>query len=399
VDELCEWVRTRASVKALGTRHSFNDIADSAGTLVSTAKLTGISPVDTQNGTVTVEAGVTYGMLCRELDRQGYAVHNMASLPHITVAGACATATHGSGEKNGNLATSVSRIEIVKADGSMVEFTRAANPDVFPGLVVGLGAIGIVSRITLEVEPAFEVSQQVYREIPLETALAHFDEIQRTGYSVSLFTEWKRSSINQIWIKCRTDAAQSPGTDLFGAPAAAIKLHPIEALDAEPCTEQMGIAGRWYERLPHFKLEFTPSAAIELQSEYFVPREHAAAALLAINSLSPAIVPLLQVSEIRTIAADDLWLSPCYKRDSVSIHFTWFQKQAEVESLLPQIERALAPYRARPHWGKLFNMKSPELASLYPRCSDFQMLVNEFDPQGKFWNAYLERCVGAMKGH
>ena len=318
----------------------------------------------------------------------------MASLPHVTVSGACATATHGSGETNGNLATSVSRIEIVKTDGTIGEYSREQHPDIFPGVVVGLGALGIVSRITLDVVPAFEVSQDVYLALSLRRALDNFDEIQTMGYSVSLFTEWRNDLINQIWIKRRTSDGSLSQSDIFGAKAATCKLHPIEALDAEPCTEQLGIPGRWYDRLPHFKLEFTPSAAVELQTEYFLPREHGTAALRVINSMSAAIAPLLQVSEIRTIAADNLWMSPCYNQDAVSIHFTWFQKQAEVERLLPEIERALSPFRAKPHWGKVFAMKHRAIASLYPRLSDFVNLKLEFDPAGKFENRYLERCIG-----
>ena len=394
VDELCNLVRANDKVKALGTRHSFNDIADSTGLLISTAKLARIWPVDKRAETVTVEAGVTYGMLCRELDRQGYALKNMASLPHITVSGACATATHGSGEKNGNLATSVARLEIVKTDGRIVEYSCIENPDIFPGLVVGLGALGVISRITLELTPTFDVSQQVYLDLPLQQALAHFDDIQTRGYSVSLFTDWKDSKIDQVWIKRRTSDRGIHDADLFGAGPATLKLHPIGALDAEPCTEQMGVPGRWYERLPHFKLEFTPSAAIELQAEYFVPRGHVEEALLAINSIRASIAPLLQVCEIRTIAADNLWMSPCYQRDSVSIHFTWFQKLAEVERLLPEIERVLSPFNARPHWGKLFAMTAPELAPLYPRMPNFMKLLAEFDPTGKFGNTYLQRCIG-----
>jgi xylitol oxidase len=260
--------------------------------------------------------------------------------------------------------------------------------------VVGLGALGIVLSITLEVVPAFEVSQNVYLDLPLEQALAHFDEIQAMGYSVSMFTAWRNERIDQIWIKRLTSSVSPAPSVLFGAKPAARKLHPIESLDAEPCTEQLGFPGRWYERLPHFKLEFTPSAAIELQTEYFVQRVHAAAALRAINGIRQSIAPLLQVSEIRTIAADSLWMSPSYNRDSVSIHFTWFQKQPEVERLLPEIEAALSPFHARPHWGKLFDMKASALAKLYPKLPEFLSLVKEFDPDFRFRNAYLDRSFG-----
>lgn len=381
-------------MRALGTRHCFNDIADSSGVLASTANLTRIWPVDVPANTVTVESGVTYGMLCPVLDQQGYALRNLASLPHITIAGACATATHGSGETNQNLAAAASRIELIKADGSLVTYSRGQDADTFCALVVGLGCLGIISSITLDVVPRFDVSQHVYLDLPFEQAIEHFDEIQTLGYSVSLFTDWRHDLINQVWLKRRAADDPPPFTDVFGAAAAHKKVHPIAALDPTPCTEQLGVAGVWYERLPHFKLAFTPSAAVELQTEYFVPRLRAVEALQAINSLSDEIAPLLQVSEIRTIAPDDLWMSPCYKQACVGIHFTWFQKQPEVEALLPRIEQALSPFEARPHWGKLYAMRAEQISSLYPRLPDFLQIATEFDPTGKFWNAYLARCFG-----
>lgn len=393
IDSLAELVCNNDRVRAVGSRHCFNDIADTNGVLVSMRNLNRIYPVDPATNTVTCEGGVTYGELCPILQQSGYALPNLASLPHISIVGACATATHGSGNHNGNLATSVAGLEIVLPDGSMRNFTRQNDPVEFPGLVVNLGAAGIVSRVTLNVVPTFEVSQYLFRNLELDAALSNFEAIESLGYSVSLFTDWRGNRINQVWIKRRTSDSAEPISDLYGAEAADRKLHPVESVGAEPCTEQLGVPGPWHQRLPHFKMEFTPSVGEELQTEYLIPRHHAVEAVLAVGALSARISPLLQICEIRTIAADDLWMSPCYQQDCIGIHFTWLKRQTEVEALLRQIEGALAVLGARPHWGKLFTMPSHRIRPLYPRSRDFLQLIQRLDPDRKFWNAYLDRTL------
>lgn len=335
---------------------------------------------------VTVGAGVTYGELGPYLDSTGLALHNLASLPHISIAGACATATHGSGEKLGNLATAVSAMEMVIADGSVVKLSRG-SPD-FAGAVVGLGALGVITRVTLDVEPAYSMRQYVYENLPLAQMADHFDEIQASGYSVSLFTDWQKQRINELWIKARAEFAAPQ--EFFGATLATRNLHPIGDLSAEHCTEQRGVPGPWYDRLPHFRMGFTPSAGKELQSEYFVARRNAVDAILAVEKLRERVSPHLLVTEIRTIAADDLWMSPCYRRPSVAIHFTWKPDWASVRRLLPIIEKQLAPFEPRPHWGKLFTMAPAELQSRYERLDDFRRLAAQYDPQGKFRNEFLD---------
>ncbi len=394
IEQVCGLVRESERIRALGSRHCFNSIADSLGTMVSMRRLNGMLPFDPSSSTVTVEGGATYGDIGPTLHAQGAALHNLASLPHISIVGACATATHGSGNTNGNLGTSISAMDIVGADGSIRHMSRRKDPETFGAYVMGLGALGIVASVTLDVIPAFEVSQRVYRDLPLETALGNFDAIEELGYSVSLFTDWSRSNINQLWVKFRSEDSVPDGVGVFGAKAADRKLHPVERVDAEPCTEQLGVPGPWYQRLPHFKHEFTPSVGEELQTEYFIPRQHAIAALKAVDALGSQIVPLLQISEIRTIAADDQWLSPCYQQPCIAIHFTWFKREADVLALLPKIEAALAPFSARPHWGKLFTMSAEAIAPLYSRLPEFLQLARQLDPGGKFWNSYLESVLG-----
>lgn len=371
----------------LGTRHCFNSIADSRHNLLSLKPMHEVVALETDARTVTVDAGITYGQLCPYLDGKGFALHNLASLPHISVAGACSTATHGSGEKNGNLATAVSSLELITASGDIVKLSRKSDGDVFPGAVVGLGALGVISRVTLDIQPTYAVRQYVYENMPLAQMKEHFDAIQSSGYSVSLFTDWQKQRINEVWIKSR--GAFAAPQELFGAKLATRNLHPIAELSAGNCTEQMGVPGPWYERLPHFRMGFTPSAGKELQSEYFVPRHNAVDAILAVERLRDHVSPHLLISEIRTIEADDLWMSTAYRRASVAIHFTWKQDWPAVRRVLPLIEKELSPYQPRPHWGKLFTLSPAELRTRYEKLADFLQLAAKYDTKGKFRNDFL----------
>jgi xylitol oxidase len=395
VEQIRELVRQSNRIKALGTRHSFNDIADSPGDIISLENFDKILELDHDRRTVTVEAGVRYGTLARWLHEQGYALHNLASLPHISVAGACATATHGSGDRQGNLATAISAIELVTGNGEIIVLAREQDREQFEGAVVGLGGHGVVTRLTLDVSPTFQMQQDVYENLPLAALEEHYDELTADIYSVSLFTDWRTSTINQVWLKRHVPDGNTVKADskLFGATLATSHLHPIAALSAENCTEQLGVSGPWFERLPHFRMDFTPSSGEELQSEYILPRRNAFEAFRVIDQMREHIAPLLQISEIRTIAADKLWMSPCYKQDCVAIHFTWKQDWESVRNILPVIEDELTPFDARPHWGKLFTMSHARLESLYEKMPDFRKLLERHDPQGKFRNEFLDRNV------
>jgi alditol oxidase len=387
LEELQALVARLPRVRVLGTRHSFTGIAD-ADELITFERLAPALSIDRHASTATFGAGLRYGELAAELARHGLALANLASLPHIAVAGAVATATHGSGDGNGNLATSVAGLEIVTSTGELRSVARGDQD--FDGLVVGLGAVGVVSRITLDVEPAFEIAQRVFERLEWGQVFEHLDAITGSGYSVSLFTRWG-DAVEQVWVKRRVDAGlESELGALFGAAAATEEHHPILGMDPVHCTPQLGCAGPWHERLPHFRLGFTPSSGAELQSEYIVPRRHALAAIEAVRGLAATVAPLTQVSEIRTVAADRLWLSPQYGQDTVAIHFTWVPEPAPVRDALVQLERALAPFGARPHWGKLFLAGAETIAPLYERRDDFLRLMDRFDPRGAFRNAWLE---------
>lgn len=393
VPELQDLVAGASRLRALGSRHSFNRIADTKDVLVSLEHLAPAIEVDAANMTVTVSGGTRYGTLAAELQRQGYALHNLASLPHISVAGAVATATHGSGDRNGNLATAVAGLELVTADGGILTARRGETPD-FDGMVVGLGALGVVSSLTLDIEPAFPVAQTVFEDLAWEQVLEHFDDVTSSAYSVSLFTDWSGDRIGQAWLKARMDAeAAAERGSFFGGTPATDARHPIPGVSGSTCTQQLGVPGPWSDRLAHFRMEFTPSKGDELQSEYLVPRKHAVDAIRAMRRLSHLVTPLLLVSEIRTMAADSLWLSPNYGTDSIGLHLTWRQDQPAVEAVLPVIEAELAPFGARPHWGKLFDGGASRVARLYPRFADFKALAGRLDPEGKFRNEFLDTKV------
>ena len=373
LDELRAIVGRSDRVRALGTRHSFSRIADTTGTHVSLAGLPPLIEIDSAARQVRVGGGIRYTELAPRLTAAGWALPNLASLPHITVAGACATATHGSGDGNGNLATPVVELEMVTAAGDMV--TIDSEHSDFYGAVVGLGRLGIVSALTLDLVPSFEIAQYVYDDVPNERLDADFDAIFASGYSVSVFTDLSR---NQLWCK-RLAADPVPPRDLFGAGPAAGPRNPVPGMPVQNATEQGGVPGPWHARLPHFRAEFTPSAGAELQSEYLLPRSHAVAALQAARELRDEITAVLQICELRTVAADELWLSPSYRRPTVGVHFTWVDDTAAVMPVVAAVEERLAPFEPRPHWGKVY------LASgRYERLADFTRLAQEFDPAGKF---------------
>lgn len=388
-EEVASLVKQHDKLKALGTRHCFNTIADSPDHLISLKEMNRMIALDAEGRTVTVEGGINYGQLCPLLQEKGFALHNLASLPHISVAGACTTATHGSGVKNGNLATAVTALDLVIADGTTLSFSKARDEERLNAVVVGLGALGVVTKVTMAIQPTFAMRQYVFEDLPLSQATGNFDAIMSAGYSVSLFTDWQRDRINEVWVKRRAD--DGTRMEMFGARPATKNLHPIAELSAEHCTEQLGVPGPWFERLPHFRMGFTPSSGKELQAEYFVPRRHAVEAMLAIQRMGARIGPHLLISEIRTIDADALWMSPCYKQPSVALHFTWKQDWPAVSKLLPVIERELTPFEVRPHWGKLFTMPPASLRARYEKLDAFRKLAAEYDPRGKFQNAFLKQ--------
>jgi alditol oxidase len=395
IEQLQEVVRNARSLRALGSRHSFNDIADTTGDLVSLRRMPRRFDLDATAGTVTVDGGVRYGELAGPLHAAGFALNNLASLPHISVAGACATATHGSGDRIGNLATAVSAIEVVRADGEVVTLSRTRDRDAFDGAVVSLGVLGVVTALTLDLQPTFGMRQDLYEALPLAAAVGQFDEISSSADSVSLFTDWRGPLIDQVWLKRRVSDGDTfdPPPVFHGATLATTPIHPIRRMPADALTEQLGVPGPWHERMPHFRMDHTPSAGAELQTEYLLPREHAAEAFLALDAIRDRFSPVLQISEVRTVAADGLWMSTASGRASVAFHFTWQPDWDGVQAVLPVIERALAPFEPRPHWGKVFTLSHDAIRSAYPRLPEFVALLERYDPAGKFRNGFVNRFI------
>jgi xylitol oxidase len=347
--------------------------------------------------TLTVDGGVRYGELAGPLDAAGFALNNLASLPHISVAGACATATHGSGDRIGNLATAVSALEVVIADGEKTVFARDGGDGSFNGAVVSLGGLGAITSLTLDLQPTFRVRQDLYERLPLDRAVANFDEITASADSVSLFTDWSGPVVDQVWLKRRVPDGDTfePPPDFFGATIATVPIHPIRRMSTAALTEQLGVSGPWHERLPHFRMDHMPSSGAELQTEYLIPRQHAPDALLAIDGIRDRFSAVLQISEVRTIAPDDLWMSTAFGRASVAFHFTWQPDWSAVRRVLPDIEKALAPFDPRPHWGKIFTMAPETVQSSYEKLPQFAALLERHDPTGKFRNAFLSRYLFA----
>jgi len=376
-------------LRVLGTGHSFNDMADSPGAQVSVAGLPGEVSVDSARSIARVAAGLSYAQVAARLDARGFALPNLASLPHISVAGACATATHGSGAARQNLAAAVAGLSLVTAGGDLVEL---AGDD---GAVVHLGTLGVVTSLDLRLVPSFELSQRVYEDLPLDVLDDHFADVMTSAYSVSMFTDWRAPRLTQLWFK--QDPGPPPpvtGEPWFTAAPALSARNPVPGASPDACTEQLGVPGPWYQRLPHFRPEFMPSAGDELQSEYLLPAAHAVPALHALAEIRDRLAPVLRICEIRAVAADDLWLSTSYRRDSVAFHFTWIADPAAVLPVVTLLEDRLAPYDPRPHWGKVFTTAPGALRAAYERLPDFLALVRDFDPAGKFRNSYTTRLLG-----
>ncbi len=391
IEELREIVNRAARIHALGSRHCFNDIADSSE-LVTLDAIDIPVEIDRSAMTVTIPAGIRYGTLAEQLHRSGFALHNMASLPHISVAGAVSTATHGSGDGLRNLATAVCAIELVKSDGEL-RLVRRGEPD-FAGMVVGLGALGVVTRLTLDIQPTYQVRQVVYEDLGWNVLLDNFDAVMASATSVSLFTDWGET-VDSVWTKQRLEPGvdEPIAPDLFGAAAATRDQHPVRSLTADTCTLQMGKPGPWADRLPHFRMDATPASGDEIQAEYMVARHHAVPAIQAFREAIQPYRHMLWISEIRTVAGDDLWLSTAFGTDTVCLHTSFRNDQAAVERILPVLESALDSFAPRPHWGKVFAATGSDLEDRYQRMSDFVNLVQQLDPRGAFRSAFLDRHV------
>jgi xylitol oxidase len=327
------------------------------------------------------------------LHREGLALHNLASLSQITVAGAIATATHGSGDGNRALSSAVVGLELVAGEGNIRRIERGQQD--FDGMVVSLGAFGIVTRVTLAIEPTFDIRQDAFVDLPWDELLGSFDTISSAAYSFSVFTKWSGRTANRLWLKTRlgTSAAGKLDVSRLGLKPGLPYTVPPTVENPLAILNPFGVPGPWSDRLAHTRSHISPPPAEQIQSEYMIPRPQFAKAVAAIRSMAGRVDDLLYASEIRTIAADEFWLSPAYRQDTVAIHFTWKKDADAVDAITRELEAALVPLGAKPHWGKVIHADAATLAPLYPRMADFRALALRHDPERKFRNTYLERHV------
>ena len=393
VADLQQLVAATPRLTALGSTHSFNEIADTDAVQVTLAGLPPMLEIDETRRVVRVAAGMTHSQVAAGLEARGWALANLASLPHISVAGAVATGTHGSGVRNPSLAQAVVGLEVVRASGDTAWVDGSTADGALDAHRVALGALGVVTVVELAIEPTFQVATTVHLDLPWDAVSAHFDAVMADAYSVSMFTAFDGRGARQVWTKHRVDEP-APSVDLvaLGARRADGPVHPGEN-DTAGVTEQGGVPGPWAERLPHFRSTFTPSTGAEIQAEYLIPAAHAVAALDALRPLEPVFAPLLIAAEVRTVAADTAWLAPSSGRQSVGLHFTFRREVDAVASAVQRIEEAIAPFDPRPHWGKVSAASPERLREAYPRLDDFAALTRELDPNGRFRNAFLERVL------
>jgi xylitol oxidase len=394
IDEVRRLVARSPRIHAVGARHSFNGVADSPGELIDLRDIDPGFRIDPEHRTVTVGAATNYGVLAAHLHRMGWALHNMASLPHVSVAGAVATGTHGSGDRLGNLATAVAALEIVCATGDVTTIRRG-DPG-FDGVVVALGALGIVTRVTLDIEPAFTMRQDAFEGLPWATLLAELDAVMSAGYSVSLFTTWSGPTVTRWWIKTRLEDG-TPDAMPAARFGAALAAHPplLATEEAMQRINPFGVAGPWSERLPHFRLDVEPNPARNLQSEYMVPRAQASTAIARLREIGDRIDRHLSATEIRSMTGDALWLSPSFGDDRISIHFSWLRESQAVAALTAEIEEMLLPLGGRRIGGRSSTRARPTSCRSIRNCLRFVTWPVPMTPTGNSATSFSTRmCSG-----
>ena len=390
ISKLQQVVSNSQGVKVLATGHSFNAIGDTKDTLISLKNLSNGIEIDSQNAQALIPAGMAYADAARYLESKGWAFSNMASLGEVKIAGAISTGTHGSGSNNGVLSTSVVGLEIVLGSGELLTIDQS-NSEEFAGFVISLGALGVFTKIKMRIVPSFSVKQFVYENIGIQAVAENFDTVFNSAYSVSYFSNWAKNSTGQIWMKFLDDSSSDNLSDNWlGANQAKAKQHPVKINNPDPCTDQLGISGKWLYRLPHFKLDSSPASGDEVQTEYLVDRKYVKEYIQDLRTIGDEIAPRVYATEIRTIKSDELWLSGAYQRETVGFHFTW-KKSDTLVDFLPRIEEILGKHHGRPHWAKLFSVKSDELSARYPKYSNFEALLKKYDPKKKFRNKFIDQ--------
>jgi FAD-linked oxidoreductase len=391
-------------VRALGSGHSFTSIAATAGVALDLSRWTGITAADTQTGLVTVRSGTTLRTLNAELGGLGLAMANLGDIDAQTLAGALSTGTHGTGARLGGLATQVEALDLVLADGTLVTCSAASRPELFAAARIGLGALGVITSVTLRCVPSFTLVADE-RPVPVDEVLEQFDSLaaandhfefywfpygrqalvkrnnRRPGPAVAAMPGWRR-----FWeFEVMENAA-------FGTLCRLGRARPplIPALNR---LSSAALSSRSYADVSH-RVFVTPRRVRFVESEYAVPRESLLHVLGELRRQVPRLAdPVMFPVEVRVAAADDIWLSTAYGRDTAYVAIHQYSG-LPYRSYFDLFESIVADVAGRPHWGKMHTLGTGRLRALYPRYDEFRRVRAEVDPQARFGNAYLTQVLG-----
>jgi FAD-linked oxidoreductase len=404
------------TVRALGSGHSFTPAAVTAGAALDLSGWAGIVSADTESGLVTVRSGTTLRALNADLDMLGLAMPNMGDIDAQTISGAISTGTHGTGARFGGIATQVESLELVMADGSPVRASAAENPDLFAAARVSLGALGVIATVTLRCVPAFRLAAAEF-PMPLDEVVGRFDSLARDNDHFEFF--WFPYGRNAL-VKLSSRLAGGSAASAAGGGASAVpppmprwrRFLEYEVMEnaafgalcrtgraAPSLVRPLGklaaatLSHRSYSDDSH-RVFVTPRRVRFVESEYAVPREAVLDVLaelrLAVASLSqPVMFPV----EVRVAAADGIWLSTAYGRDSayIAIHQYVGMPYREYFAAFESIATAVG---GRPHWGKMHTLDAGRLGDRYPRFADFRRIRDEVDPDRRFACPYLDQVLG-----
>ncbi|WP_086734596.1 D-arabinono-1,4-lactone oxidase [Streptomyces glaucescens] len=391
-------------VKAVGTGHSFTSIAATGGVLIRPELLTGIRDIDREAGTVTVLAGTPLKRLNLALAREGLSLTNMGDIMEQTVAGATSTGTHGTGRDSGSIAAQITALEMVTADGSVLTCSAEENPEVFAAARIGLGALGIVTAITLAVEPVFLLHARE-EPMPLDRVLAEFDELwaENEHFEFYWFPHTGSTTTKRNNRSAGPERPVSPlkgwfedeflSNGVFQAASWVGRAAPA-AIPAIARISSKALSARSYTDIP-YKVFTSPRRVRFVEMEYAVPREAVVDTLRELKAMvdrSP-----LRISfpvEVRTAPADDITLSTASGRDSAYIAVHMF-RGTPYQRYFTAAERIFTAHEGRPHWGKVHTRDAEYFAGVYPRFGEFTALRDRLDPERRFRNDYLRRVLGA----
>jgi FAD-linked oxidoreductase len=399
--------REGRTVRARGSGHSFTAVGAAHDVALELGEWTGITAADLDTGLVTVRAGTTLRALNAELDRLGLAMTNLGDIDAQTVAGAIATGTHGTGARFGGIATQVAGLELVLADGSVVGCSDTERPELFAAARVGLGALGVVSTVTLRTEPSFVLAAEERPE-PLDAVLEaleqncsgndHF-EFYWFPYGPQALTKRNNRMPAGTPPEPLSRARQFVAYELmenrvFGAVCRLGRRVPRLVRPLNKMSSNV-LSGRSYRDISH-RVFVTNRRVRFVESEYAVPRPALGEVLTELRRRVPELAePVMFPVEIRVAAADDIWLSTAYQRDSAYIAIHQFVGMP-YRDYFDLFESIVAGVGGRPHWGKMHTLDAAALRARYPRFDDFAALRKELDPAGLFANPYLDRVLGSV---